>query len=169
MDPANPYQTPQESAYGEDFPAGLADLEPLGFWPRVAATLVDNVIMMVAVVPLGVVAAFTIRNPSALAISSNVLSWIVGVAFILVFWNLKSATPGKMIFNARIVDAKTGGKPTGRQFLGRYLAYIPSTLALGLGFLWVIWDKRRRGWHDIMAGTLVVKPRSGLRIRRAAL
>jgi uncharacterized RDD family membrane protein YckC len=54
-------------------------------------------------------------------------------------------------------DAKTLGKPSTGQLIGRYLAYYVSTLPLCLGFLWVAFDKRKQGWHDRIAGTLVIK------------
>jgi uncharacterized RDD family membrane protein YckC len=55
------------------------------------------------------------------------------------------------------VDAKTGGKPSTGQFIGRYLCYYLSSLLLGLGFIWVAFDSRKQGWHDKLAGTLVVR------------
>lgn len=63
-----------------------------------------------------------------------------------------------MIFSAKIVDAKTGGKPSKGQLVGRYFAYILSGLPLGLGFFWIAWDKRKQGWHDKLSGTVVIKP-----------
>jgi uncharacterized RDD family membrane protein YckC len=39
----------------------------------------------------------------------------------------------------------------------RFVGYLVSTLVLMLGFLWIIWDKDKQGWHDKIAGTLVVK------------
>ena len=75
----------------------------------------------------------------------------------MLFWIYKSATPGKMITKLVIVDAKTGGKPTTGQFLLRYLGYYVSTVPLGLGLIWVAFDQRKQGWHDKIAGTLVVR------------
>ena len=65
-----------------------------------------------------------------------------------------------MAVSARIVDAKTGGKPTTRQLIVRYLGYFVSTIPLGLGLLWVAFDPRKQGWHDKLAGTVVVRPRN---------
>jgi uncharacterized RDD family membrane protein YckC len=62
-----------------------------------------------------------------------------------------------MAVAATIVDAKTGRKPTMRQWIIRYLGYIVSLLPLGLGYYWVGWDKRKQGWHDKMANTVVVR------------
>jgi len=75
---------------------------------------------------------------------------------IILFWVARSATPGKMLIRARIVDARTGGKPTTGQLIGRYLGYYVSTLPLFLGFIWIALDKRKQGWHDKLARTVVV-------------
>jgi uncharacterized RDD family membrane protein YckC len=56
-----------------------------------------------------------------------------------------------------IVDARTGEKPTTAQFIGRYLAYYISILPLFLGLIWVGIDKRKQGWHDKLAGTVVLR------------
>jgi uncharacterized RDD family membrane protein YckC len=70
-----------------------------------------------------------------------------------------------MAIGARIMDARTGGKPSTGQLIGRYFAYYVSTLALLLGFIWIAFDSRKQGWHDKLAGTLVVRdvtPRSNV-------
>lgn len=51
------------------------------------------------------------------------LNYILPAFAVVIFWVCKSATPGKIILELRIVDAKTGKKPTTGQFIGRYLAY----------------------------------------------
>ena len=69
----------------------------------------------------------------------------------------KSATPGKMITRIKVVDAETGNKLSTGQRIGRYLAYYPATLPLFFGLIWVAFDKRKQGWHDKLARTLVVE------------
>jgi hypothetical protein len=58
---------------------------------------------------------------------------------------------------AKIVDAKTGGKPSTGQLIGRYFAYFLSMLPLFLGFIWVAWDRKKQGLHDKLSGTVVIK------------
>jgi uncharacterized RDD family membrane protein YckC len=53
----------------------------------------------------------------------------MGVVVVL-FWIYRSATPGKMILNMEIVDAKTGEKPTRKQCIIRYVGYIVAVLPL---------------------------------------
>jgi uncharacterized RDD family membrane protein YckC len=76
---------------------------------------------------------------------------------ILWLWNIASCTPGKWALRMRIADAKTFRKPTPKQMVIRYLGYIASILPLTAGFMWVMVDKRARGWHDMIADTVVVK------------
>ena len=64
-----------------------------------------------------------------------------------------------MLIRAKIVDAETGGPITRRQAVVRYLGYYVSLFGLGLGFFWVGWDRRKQGWHDKLAGTVVVRSR----------
>ncbi len=58
-----------------------------------------------------------------------------------------------------IVDAKTGKKPTLIQFVLRYVSYFLSCIFF-LGFIWIAFDKKKQGWHDKIAGTVVVKDAS---------
>ena len=51
----------------------------------------------------------------------------------------------------------TGAGLTWGQSVGRYLGYFLATLPLGLGLIWVAFDKKKQGWHDKLAHTVVVK------------
>ena len=50
-----------------------------------------------------------------------------------------------------------GAKPSTGQLIGRYFGYYVSTIPLFLGFVWVAFDPRKQGWHDKLAGTVVVR------------
>lgn len=88
---------------------------------------------------------------------NNLLQMAVMGAAVVAFWIYRAATPGKMLLRLVIVDAATGGVPSTRQFIVRYLAYFVSVIPLFLGFFWIGWDKKKQGWHDKIAGTLVMK------------
>lgn len=83
-------------------------------------------------------------------------NWVLPPVYTVGFWILKSATIGKMLVKVKIVDAKTGKPASPLQCVIRYLGYIVSALPLCLGFIWVAFDKRKQGWHDKIARTLVV-------------
>ena len=132
-----------------------------GFWIRCWATAVDIVLLTAVTMPLllwiyGIDSAgsqqlVVFRGPMDVLIQC-VLPAVAAV----VFWKYKSATPGKMVFSLKIVDARTGGGLSLGQCVGRYFAYLVSILSLGLGFLWIAFDKRKQAWHDKLAGTVVV-------------
>ena len=85
------------------------------------------------------------------------ISWVMPVVAVIVLWKLTSATPGKMLVGAKIVDARTGGPLGTGQCIGRWFAYLVSILPLGLGFVWIAFDPRKQAWHDKLAGTVVLR------------
>lgn len=130
-----------------------------GFWVRSTASMVDSILLLAITMPLLLMIygkdyylSFTfIKGPA-----DFLINWVFPLIAVVLFWITKSATPGKMLFGLKIVDAETGGKPTPTRLLIRYLAYYLSAIPLGLGFLWIAFDKRKQGWHDKIAGTLVI-------------
>ena len=86
-----------------------------------------------------------------------ILGYVVPFTATIWFWLRYLGTPGKMVVKLQIVDAVTGNKMTTAQAIIRYFSYIPAILPLCLGFIWVGIDKRKQGWHDKLAGTLVIR------------
>jgi len=138
------------------------ELEYVGFWLRVGAAIIDTILMFVIVAPVLTwiygpgywISEHFIQGPA-----DFMINWLLPAIAVILFWNYRQATPGKMAIRARIVDAKTGGKASTGQLIGRYLAYYVSILPLFLGLIWVGIDKRKQGFHDMLAGTLVVRPK----------
>ena len=80
---------------------------------------------------------------------------IVGVIYVS-FWKYFNSSPGKMLFKAKIVDSKTFQNPTIGQYIIRFIGYIVSALTFLMGFMMIGLNKRKRGLHDYMAGTVVI-------------
>lgn len=141
--------------------------EYVGFWARVAATIVDTVVILVITFPLIVAiygwAYFDSEQSTGIFAGPMdlLISWVFPAVAVIAFWIYRQATPGKMLISARIVDAETGRNPSTAQCIGRYFAYFVSILPLCLGLLWVAFDERKQGWHDKLAGTVVVKTDRG--------
>lgn len=93
-------------------------------------------------------------------LKENIVFAIISGAVWISFWHYRSATPGKMLFKIKVVDAETGGPCRMKQYIIRYIGILISGTLLGIGFLWLRWNKRARAWHDFMAGTVVVKKNS---------
>ncbi|MBZ2208307.1 RDD family protein [Massilia soli] len=142
----------------------LSDVEYAGFWSRVGATIIDTIILMIVTVPLlwTIYGASYWESDALVAGPADfVVSYLLPAVAVILLWIRLSATPGKIAIGATIVDARTGGKPTAGQFVIRYLGYFVSTIPLCLGLIWVGFDSRKQGWHDKMAGTVVIKRRGG--------
>lgn len=138
----------------------MSEQKYAGFWIRVAAALIDTVLILLIIMPI----LLAIYGKEYLDAQSWIqgfwdflLNYILPAIAVIVFWIYKSATPGKMALKLKIVDAKTGGKLSTGQCIGRYLAYYVSILPLCLGLIWVGIDKRKQGLHDKLAGTLVIR------------
>lgn len=78
------------------------------------------------------------------------------MVLVIFFWVRYRGTPGKHLMNCQVVDATTFGNLRVRQALLRYVGYFISLLPLGLGFFWIIRDKKKRGFHDLIAHTVVI-------------
>ncbi|MFI0547001.1 MAG: RDD family protein [Brachymonas sp.] len=140
------------------------DTEYVGFWPRVGAAIIDTALIWVIIGPLLTLhygTSYWHSDGRFIAGGVDVLlSWIFPAVATLLFWFAKQATPGKMAISTVIVDARTGGPASAKQFFIRYLGYLLASIPLGLGILWVAFDKRKQGWHDKLAGTVVVRQKN---------
>jgi len=140
------------------------ELEYAGFWIRVWASIINTLLLGIVVYPLLTAIygnAYWTGTDFVHGPMDFLISWVLPAVAVLAFWMARQATPGKMAIAARIVDAKTGNNPSTGQLLIRYIGYFVSSIPLGLGIFWVAFDSRKQGWHDKMAGTVVVRKKSG--------
>lgn len=105
-----------------------------------------------------VVYDYFITNQGLTKFAINNLIQITFFAILVIsLWAYKQCTPGKMLLAMKVVDADTLDKPSLRQCIIRFLSYVISFLPFMLGFTWIIFDKRKQGWHDKIANTVVIK------------
>jgi uncharacterized RDD family membrane protein YckC len=138
------------------------ELEYVGFWARVGAAMIDTLLLLVICAPLVTLVygrTYWTSDAFLQGPADFLINWLLPAIAVLVFWTYRQATPGKIAIAARIVDAETGGKPSTRQLIVRYLGYYVSMLPLMAGIVWVAFDPRKQGWHDKLAGTVVVRLR----------
>jgi uncharacterized RDD family membrane protein YckC len=92
-------------------------------------------------------------RPAALLVNWGLPAlWFIG------FWAWQGATPGKLVAGIRVIDARSGGRPGPAQAALRWLGWLLCLLSGGIGFAWAGLDPdQRRGWHDRLAGTRVVR------------
>jgi uncharacterized RDD family membrane protein YckC len=134
-----------------------------GFWRRLAATLIDTLLLLTLAIPVMMIFGQGLPQPMqpgtlphAPGLKELLLNYVLPLALTVFFWVKFLGTPGKLLLSCHVVDAATGAPLRTGQAILRYFAYIVSTLPLCLGFLWIAWDKRKQGFHDKIAKTVVI-------------
>ena len=137
----------------------MTEFEPAGFMRRFLAVLIDTIMFF-----LFITVPVTLTMGSVLIASNGEVNWLnVTLGYVLPFiltiwfWQKYLGTPGKMLLGIQVVDFNTGAKPSITKSVVRYFAYILSILPLFLGFIWIIFDKNKRGFHDYLSGTAVIR------------
>ncbi|WP_137167423.1 RDD family protein [Salinimonas lutimaris] len=137
----------------------MTDFEAAGFWRRFCAVMLDVLLFFVFItIPVSLTLGSVM-----LSTGSEPLNWVnVTFGYVLPFlltlwfWQKFLGTPGKMLMGIQIVDFNTGRRASVIKSTVRYVAYLVSMIPLGLGFLWVAFDKNKRGFHDHLSGTAVI-------------
>ena len=157
--PPPPYQPPYQPVYQPPYAAGgypegygaPAAGRPGGFWVRVLAYLIDAVI-------LGIVQFILGKALSGGSLSSAVV--VIDAIYFAVFWSSVGggSTPGMRALGLRVIGADGGPISLGRAFL-RVIGLYVAAIILLIGILMVAFTERKRGLHDMIAGTYVVHTR----------
>lgn len=123
----------------------IAALPRVGFWPRLGATLLDFLLIVVIAALFGSAFGYGVRT--------WLLLWFV---YHVGMWAWRGTTLGGLIFGLRVT--REDGRPVEfTSALVRSIASLVSFIPLGLGFFWASWSESRQSWHDFIAGTVVVK------------
>jgi uncharacterized RDD family membrane protein YckC len=127
----------------------VSGVEYAGFWIRFAAVLIDGLILIIPNLILTAIAAGDLAT-------GWVLQFLLNAAYVVGFWSAKGATPGKMILNLEItrVDGSEIGAGTA---IARYFGYFLSSITLGIGYLMIAFSSDKRGLHDRVADTIVIR------------
>jgi uncharacterized RDD family membrane protein YckC len=139
-----------------DLDAGADTTAPVyvGFWKRALSYIVNGLLLGIVTGPI----IYSGLDLETMQVSSAgyIAQYVLPPLYFVVMWATKQTDVGKMIWSARIVDSETGGPVPGFRCFLRYIGTILSAIPFGLGFIWVGFDKRKQGWHDKIAGTVVV-------------
>jgi uncharacterized RDD family membrane protein YckC len=147
---------PPEFAPGEAAPP--PPLEFGGFWIRFGAYVIDALILALIGIPLGLVAGVqSLQSPGELPTWSYLISFLIGVAYFVGFWVRSGSTLGMSALGLQVVRDADGGPITWGKALVRWVGLVISFWILFIGVIWVAFDSRKRGWHDLMAGTVVIR------------
>lgn len=94
--------------------------------------------------------------PSSALVAMGLVGAVMAAGYFLFFWSLSGQTLGKLLTGSRVVDRRGGALGFGRAAL-RLVATLVAALPLGAGFIGLWTDPHRRGWHDRIAGTKVIR------------
>ncbi len=91
--------------------------------------------------------------PPVVAVRAAVVG--LGLAYLPWFWARGGQTPAMSFLGMRVARSDTLGDIGFRVAIVRFVALVVSVVSV-VGILWTFFDPRRRGWHDIVAGTVVI-------------
>jgi uncharacterized RDD family membrane protein YckC len=141
-----PQQPADGAAYASAAPVDLTTLPRAGFAVRMGALFIDAVLVSIL----------------AGLIPGSGDIWLLALAsYGAVMWKLKGTTIGGIICNLKVVRLD-GQQTDWATSIVRALGCFLSMAVVGLGFFWIAFDRERQGWHDKIAGTVVVRmPKPG--------
>lgn len=149
----------------------------VGFWKRAAAAVIDLAIVVPAALLVTLVVSklagihlppknmklFDVDLWIDLVLATDpallmglVLMLAIGMTYLVVFHIVLGRTLGMRVLKMKVIDVY-GDPPSPARSLVRCAAYLASVATLLLGFLWVGFDSEKRGLHDWIAGTYVIR------------
>jgi uncharacterized RDD family membrane protein YckC len=162
--------------YAQKLREGVAHTAPMpfaGFWVRVVAWLIDSIILMVvgSIVNFALLGSFINLPRMQPGVSPDAafgaMAGMLGVVYLVnlviacsyesfFISSSLSATPGKLALDLKVLRPNGARVSLGRA-VGRYFSKILSGLILLIGFIMVGFDSQKRGLHDMISDTRVIK------------
>jgi len=136
-----------------------------GLFRRLAAMLYDS-LLVAALLMFGTLSVMLLSSLVAsdgvqAVPSSGVAGWlyqaflgVIVVGFFTLFWVRSSRTLGMQVWHLHI-ENQHGGPTTVAQAIKRLLGALLSAACVGLGYLWILFDRDQCAWHDRLSGTRV--------------
>jgi uncharacterized RDD family membrane protein YckC len=165
-----------KNSYAQKLREGVAPAQTTlyaGFWVRFVAWLIDAIIMMVVggIINFAVVGTlFNIPRPEPGQDPAALLASLAGIYGVVYLVNMVigctyeaffvssslSATPGKLALGLKVLRPG-GGRVTLGRAVGRYFAKVLSAMILCIGYIIAAFDAQKRGLHDMICDTRVVR------------
>lgn len=164
--PAVSWQAPAEAS------GPAPGIEFAGHGARLLAYIIDSIVLSVIFVVLFVIGSIvayggaTVVGDTVVDVSPEAsiaflllfgLATIVVLLYFPFFWARGGQTPGMRPFGLRVVRDADGSRIGWGTALLRLVGLWVAAAVFYIGFIWIFIDKRRRGWRDLIAGTVVVK------------
>ncbi|HKP85429.1 MAG TPA: RDD family protein [Blastocatellia bacterium] len=138
--------------------AELSKTDSLSLFTHVVINAIDFFIIAISSLPF--VALMGLYNGTFSFLQTRVATF--GIIALIAFFYLSltqalcGRTFGMMFTNTRIVDARTTENVTPQRALLRSFGYFLAVTPALLGLVWVAFNRKRRGWHDLISGTQVI-------------
>lgn len=140
---------------------------PAGFWIRLVAFVLDGVLLVIVDMILSDRLGLPDPDPERMeftrflveSIPAILVSLAVSSVYAMLMVGTWGGTVGKLVLGLRVVRFSDGGRVPYGLALGRSLAELVSMLFVGLGYLWIALTPSKRGWHDYLCDTRVVRAR----------
>jgi uncharacterized RDD family membrane protein YckC len=140
------------------------EMVKVGFLRRLVAYFIDGIILSIVSWILQLIfGAPMVLDPttgqtatSMMGVVGTLLVIVIEIAYFVYFWSSSGQTPGKKIMGIKVVTTDGQLVSFGKAFL-RLVGYVISGFVFCLGFIWIIFDSNKQGWHDKIAGTYVIK------------
>jgi uncharacterized RDD family membrane protein YckC len=145
-----------------------------GFWRRLIAFSIDNIIITFifsVFVTIALLSFFSgavsghkeelladLVNPTSVS-RFKIAFWLfyifINVVYFTYFHGVTGRTPGKRLLSLQVVSDEGAPISLDIAFL-RATGYLVSLIFYLVGFIWIIFDSKKQGWHDKIAGTVVI-------------
>ena len=127
-----------------------------GFWIRTLAYIIDTLIIVILSEIIVQYVKYFAGNDD-LSSFEAIVPLLISFIYMTILWSSVQSTVGQKVCGLRVVDAMTGTKISFLRAAGRWFALLLAMSLLFIGVIVVAFTERKRGLHDMLAGTYVVK------------
>jgi uncharacterized RDD family membrane protein YckC len=119
---------------------------------------IDMIVLAFACAPFMVlINSFSGFGETRSRVAAGAIVVIVSFFYLAITQALCGKTFGMMLTNTRVVDSANFEAISPGRAVARTVGYFVALAPAALGFLWVAVNRKRRGWHDLVSGTLVAR------------
>lgn len=124
---------------------------------RLVAYIIDSVIQFLAFLLLAAMTIILAVIFFPFAIVSSLAIVALAVGYFPYFWARSGQTPGMAKMKIKVVRDKDGGPVSAGAAILRIIGLWIGLSVMYIGVIWIFIDKRKRGWQDLLGGTVVVE------------
>ncbi len=124
---------------------------------RLIAYILDILVQFVIVAILAILSIVFVAIFFPLAIITSLAIIVVSVGYFPYFWARTGQTPGMSAMKIKVVRDADGGPLTTGQAILRLIGLWIGLAVFYIGVIWIFVDKRKRGWQDLIGGTVVIE------------